>query len=143
MKTVRPKLNAKQAGTGKNTPALQGAGIDIISLARVKQLFKHHTRDSMKGILSEAETELYHKEFSPRDFARHFAAKEAFFKSMGAAWMGPDGLRRITIKNKKNSSFEAETQGFFSPERMTAQGNYFEAGNWVGAEVIRFDGSKI
>ena len=142
MKIQKKKRSARSKK--KMTPlSLEGVGIDILSLKRVKRLFQHHSENSLRRLFSHQENELYHKKIGPRDFAKHFAAKEAFFKSLGESWLGLEGFRNISIQKVSRTRFEAETQGFFSSKRISAEGSYFESGDMVGAQVLRLKNSKI
>jgi phosphopantetheine--protein transferase-like protein len=77
-----------------------GLGIDLVEIKKAKTFFKRHasrldsffTKSEMRFIFSESNR--------CENLALLLAAKEAVFKTKGAAWMGPRGFKTIKIATK-------------------------------------------
>ncbi len=110
---------------------LVGIGIDLLSLERARNLLKRHGRSFFDRILSQKEKSKK-PVLSPRQLARYFTAKEAFFKSSGLAWTDLNGFSGMWIKKIKGKHFEMSCVN----SELKGEGEFFErAGIW-GAKVI-------
>ena len=114
-------------------PAEFGVGIDLILLSRAREFLREY-RPHLGRLLSDQEKKVWlRKRISARNFARLFAAKEAFFKALGRSWMGLEGLASMEV-------------GFLSGERFRAHladektfcggGSFFETSGYIGAQVV-------
>ena len=132
-----PRLEA-----GKNT-RLQGIGIDLVDKKRIQKLIQRHPRRALTALFTAAEI----KKTGPKNIrrlARLFAAKEAFFKAAGGAWLGLENFLKIEVHCSSEDHFRVESSKYkVSPkDNVFADGQFFECGNWVGAQVLIW-GSKI
>ena len=108
----------------------KGVGIDIVKLSRARDFLNRHRETIKKKLLDKSEK----FRLTPLQFAKLFAAKEAFFKARGADWMGLEGFSQIRVAPLKGNRFIAssEVQG----SRLEGRGRFFRLPNHVGAEVI-------
>ena len=77
---------------------LSGIGVDIIDNSRIKKMIKN--KEFIKRVFSSYEI-IYSKKISNKDsfFAKRFAAKEAFSKSLGTGFRNNLSFKDIIIKN--------------------------------------------
>ena len=109
-----------------------GIGIDVVDLTRARRFLKDHPKSFFR-LLAPAEKKRWHaKKPNARDFAKMFAAKEAFFKALGGAWMGLEGFRRMEVSYSRQGRFKVQSL----PSGKLGEGRFFRAPNAVGAEVI-------
>ena len=77
---------------------IRGIGIDIVSIARVRRVFKRHPVRFANRLLHPDEREDYRGHFDPARFlARRFAAKEAVVKALGLGFTSGAYARRICV----------------------------------------------
>jgi len=90
-----------------------GIGIDIIEVARVKNLAEKNPRFLKRIFTAEEVAYCSQKKNSHQHLAARFAAKEAFFKALGKRikWTDvelynlPSGKPQLRIKDKERFSF--------------------------------------
>lgn len=121
----------------KQKPAgLQGIGVDLVSRARVGQFLSRHADYVRNRFLNTRERRTL-KHLSLENFAELFAAKEAFFKACGEAWMGLEGFRDMQIKRRSGDYFEMEWHPAQDPEKVYyGEGHFFRSGDLVGAQAM-------
>lgn len=113
---------------------LTGVGIDLVDLSRVNRFLKTHGEKSAERVLTIGERKKWKKtSLSPIFFAKMFAAKEAFFKARGMAWMGTDGFLSMEVKDLPGKKFRIRSLEDGKPE---GDGTYFRRAGWLGAQVI-------
>ena len=109
---------------------LVGIGIDSVSWARMKRFIKEHSFSYLKRLLTPSEQNQFLKNSNPLPFfARCFAAKEAYFKALGGAWMGEAGFREIEVSLKGKKRFRIGG-------KFRSDGIFFQTQNGVGARVL-------
>ena len=118
---------------------IRGLGIDIVSLLRVKELFRKHPKEKICRLLCPAEKSRFRiKAMTPFTFSKLWAAKEAYFKAQGASWLGIDGFSLLEVKFLPHQRFRVKSLKL--GERLKAvTGTYFTGLRWVGAHVILWD----
>ncbi len=108
---------------------LVGIGIDTISWNRAKRFLQEHPFSSVQRLLTPLEQNQFKKTPSPLNFfARSLAAKEAYFKALGGAWMGEAGFRAIEVK--------MEEDRFQVPGRYATEGTFSETEKGVIARIV-------
>ena len=118
----------------KNT-TLRGVGVDLVSRHRVKQFLSRHRDYVRERFLNAAERRSF-KNLSLQGFAELFAAKEAFFKACGEAWMGLEGFQGMKLKRLGGDHFEMEWQTGRTGKRYQGEGHFFRSGDLVGAQAM-------
>ena len=106
---------------------LRGVGIDLVSLPRARRFVKDHGARAARLAGKKSPT------LSAVEFARIFAAKEAYFKALGLSWMGLEGFESIKVKSSPRDHFQVQSTLFKGPE---ASGTFFSGREWAGAQVI-------
>ncbi len=127
---------------------LRGVGVDLVSRSRIKQFLSHHGEYVRERFLNPGERRSF-KRLSPQRFAELFAAKEAFFKACGEAWMGLEGFQGMRIKRRMGDRFEMEWRPFRKSRRdpskssidgtekvYRGEGHFFRSGDLVGAQAM-------
>ncbi|MCM8775599.1 MAG: 4'-phosphopantetheinyl transferase superfamily protein [Candidatus Omnitrophica bacterium] len=115
---------------------LIGSGIDLISVYRVRQLLARHRRDALHRLLTLQEKKQYGRQIlSPLQFSKLFAAKEAFFKAFGKAWLGLEGFQKIQCTLLPDNGFRAESLLDDQTKTCEGIGHFFRRGALVGAHV--------
>lgn len=120
---------------------IYGVGVDLVNVARVRRFLDRHSSKKISRLLSPAEKKRYQKrKLSAPAFAKLFAAKEAFFKTLGMPWMGLEGFSCMEVKPASGGTFsvKAVSGPFAEKTPRSAQGCFFRAGNLLGAQVIRW-----
>ena len=111
--------------------SLVGIGIDLLSLARAKDLLKRHGASFFTRILSPNE-----KKQKPavlaQQLARYFTAKEAFFKSSGLNWTDLKGFAGMWITKINGMRFEMEC----IDSRLWGEGEFFKKSGMWGSKVV-------
>lgn len=80
-------------------------GVDILEWKKARAFYRIH-KDRLGQWLSDAERAFVESRPKPHEaFATIFAAKEAAFKAIGAAAVGPEALRRIRLEPKAAGRF--------------------------------------
>jgi holo-[acyl-carrier protein] synthase len=78
---------------------LQGLGIDLIEVARVKKLVESDGRFAER-VFSAAEIAYCESKHNrAQHYAARFAAKEAFFKALGTGWRDGMGWTEVAVGN--------------------------------------------
>lgn len=114
---------------------LSGVGIDLVDLVRIRKFLKTHSALKIKRLLSAAEQKYFKsKRKSPLIFAQYFSAKEAFFKSLGKAWLGLEGFAAMEVQFLSAGRFKIR----LLEKDVEAEGCFFSFGHHVGAQVIRY-----
>ena len=109
-----------------------GIGVDLVDLRRVRRFLQDHPKSFFR-LLSPVEKKLWSaRKPTALDFARLFAAKEAFFKALGGSWMGLEGFERFEVSCSRRSRFTVQSL----PSGKCGEGRFFRVPNAVGAEVI-------
>lgn len=96
----------------------------------MRRFLEEHSHARLQRLLSPSEQNQFLNESDPLSFfSRCFAAKEAYFKAVGGAWMGEAGFRDIEVQWDGKEGFHI--QGEFQSE-----GIFFETQDGVGARVL-------
>lgn len=115
--------------------SLQGVGIDLVSLRRVKRLTSGRSSIQFRNLLTSSEQKLL--KGSPRRrasvLAKIISAKEAFFKAAGLGWIGTHGWREFHVRLLRHGSFSIQTAR--QDAAFRAVGSFFENAGRVGAMV--------
>jgi len=78
---------------------IRGIGTDIIEIPRIKKVIERD-RAFVEKVFTTGEIEYCRAKFHPEiHFAARFAAKEAFFKSLGTGWRGGMRWLDISVRN--------------------------------------------
>ena len=109
-----------------------GVGIDLLNLSRVKRLFRHPKKKSLKNLFTPSERKTLSGTQLAIRAARLLAAKEAFFKASSSVWMGPGGFKDIEVRCFPGSRFQVKSLRTSS----SGEGTFFEKDQLVGAQVI-------
>lgn len=114
---------------------LGGLGIDLVSLPRLRQFLNRHSADALARLFTSREIRRNGKKiFNLKAFARHWAAKEAFFKACGLAWMGFEGFSKIDIHFQTPDHFFAVHE----EKKISGRGTVFHCGSrFLGAQAIQ------
>ena len=128
--------------------ALKGVGVDLISRRRVRRFLSRHRAYVLQRFLNRSEKREFGK-ISLQGFAELFAAKEAFFKACGEAWMGLEGFQGMKIRRRMGDRFEMEWRPLRRSSRNSSQkrpshaerfyrgeGHFFRSGDLVGAQAM-------
>lgn len=119
------------------TARLHGVGIDLLKLSRVKKFLKINGLKKTSTLLNPGELQQSRKAKNRiLDFAKRFAAKEAYFKAWGGAWMGTRGFAALKVKLKSGAQFEVIPSDNYFPHFKPASGTFFRMDDFVGAQVI-------
>ncbi|MFH1856772.1 MAG: holo-ACP synthase [Candidatus Omnitrophota bacterium] len=82
---------------------IQGTGIDIIEIDRVKQAHKRWGDSFLKKVFTKKELDYsFEKRFPYQHLAARFAAKEAVIKAFGNGWENFVSLNLIEVSNDKD-----------------------------------------
>jgi phosphopantetheine--protein transferase-like protein len=125
---------ARQTAKGGGA-RLHGAGIDIVSLTRVRQFLARHRDVVLRRFLSPSERKACQR-IGTTEFAELFTAKEAFFKACGETWMGLDGFRGMTITGREGDRFRMQWRSAYSKKKYRGEGCFFRDGDIVGAQAM-------
>ena len=127
---------------------LRGIGVDIVSRERIQKFIARHSDMVVRRFLNPAERKTF-KKISTKEFAELFAAKEAFFKGCGEAWMGLEGFQNMRITKRAGDRFEMEWKSVRQPSSRKntkaarssyrGEGCFFHDGDLVGAQAIVWD----
>ncbi len=114
-------------------------GIDLLRVGRVRRFLRQYGPQVFEKILTPLErTWVQGRRSNAVEFARRFCAKEAYFKTLDAPWLGVEGLQKIHIEAMTKHTFKAlwlDEKGEASRE---ASGCFFQGPRWVAAQVIRW-----
>jgi holo-[acyl-carrier protein] synthase len=89
-----------------------GAGIDIVSVARIANLMRGGRAAFLERWFTTAEIEYCNGKAVPsRHFAARFAAKEAVVKVLPSPWEGPLPWRSIEIVNDRRGAPSVRLSG--------------------------------
>lgn len=118
-----------------------GVGVDLVNVTRIQEFLERHPAKKIARLLSPQEQKRYaRRKISARAFARLFAAKEAFFKTLNAPWMGLEGFAAMNVTPSGECfSIEIVDDRFRVKGNRKAQGSFFRAGKLLGAQVVRWD----
>ena len=115
---------------------LSGVGVDLVDLGRVSRFLKTHGKKSAGRVLTPGERAKWKKtSLSPVFFAKMFAAKEAFFKALGRAWMGDGGFLTMEVNCLPGKKFRVRALDG-KKNAPEAEGTFFHRDGWLGAQVI-------
>ncbi len=120
---------------------LAGLGIDLIDLDRVRKFLKTHSHQKISRLLSAQEKKVFkRRRFSALLFAKFFAAKEAYFKTLNEAWMGMEGFASMDVKLRNTNTFQVKliSGALGRKGSRPAEGCFFYFSHYVGAQVINF-----
>ena len=114
-------------------PKISGVGIDLVDLKRIREFLRIHAAAKTRRLLSPLEQKYFQsRKRSPLVFAKFFTAKEAFFKTLGKAWLGLEGFAEMEVQFLSADRFKIRhLQG------AQAEGSFFSFSHYVGAQVIR------
>lgn len=91
---------------------VSGAGIDIVSVARIADLIDRQGRQFLERWFTAAEIEYCNGKAVPsRHFAARFAAKEAVAKVLPGDWDGPLPWRAIEIVSDRRGAPSVRLSG--------------------------------
>ena len=116
---------------------LQGIGIDLIDKKRIRKLIQRNSRRALSALFTRSEIKQI-GQGNALQSARFFAAKEAFFKALGGAWLGLENFSKIEVHCSSHGHFQVESSEYkvSSKSGLFAEGQFFACGDWVGAQVI-------
>lgn len=115
---------------------LWGVGVDLVSLLRIKQFLSRHRTYVRDRFLNTSERRTFGR-LSLQDFARIFAAKEAFFKACGESWMGLEGFQGMRMRRCDPDRFEMEWRPVCGRKTVyRGEGRFFYSGDLVGAQAM-------
>ena len=129
----------------KNSPAsfhssskkIAGLGIDLVSLKRTQRFLTQHSPSVCKELLGHFEHKFFRSgKISVRRWAKYFAAKEAYFKSLNQVWFGREGFSRVEIHPHSSHHFTASWMDR-GERKWTAEGSWCWTRSHVIAHVIR------
>lgn len=90
---------------------VQGIGIDIIEVARLKKMVEKGNR-FIEKVFTETEIDYCRGKYKQEiHFAARFAAKEAFFKALGTGWRGGMAWTEISVVNDELGKPEIHLSG--------------------------------
>lgn len=121
---------------------LAGIGVDLVDLKRIRRFLQDHSPKKLRRILTEKEYQVLKRgHFSTALFARFFCAKEAYFKTLGASWLGMEGMASLETNLKSADRFSIQAlEGPLALNRAhAAEGCFFKTGNLLGAQVLRWE----
>ncbi len=115
---------------------LQGIGIDLVSLDRIRRFIKDHGKQAARRLLSRTEfVQWSQSRNAALGLAKWFAAKEAFFKAVNGTWLGVEGFRSIEIRWQSANRFQGKIRTAKGLIHQ-ADGSVFASPEWVGAQVL-------
>lgn len=107
-----------------------GVGIDLVSRNRIRRLLHDHPTESFSRLLTSSEQSVFLNSIDPaKFFARHFAAKEAYFKARGGHLLTESDFGEIEVVEESEGKFHIG--GNFENE-----GIFFETPDGLGARVL-------
>lgn len=81
---------------------IQGIGVDIIEIDRIRDVIDRHGDNFIHKIFTQTEINYCRsKKISYQHFAARFAAKEAFSKALSTGWRGEFNWKDIEISNNE------------------------------------------
>ena len=81
---------------------IQGIGIDIIEIDRIREMIERHGDRFVLKIFTDREIEYCRSKKIPfQHFAGRYAAKEAFSKAIATGWRGEFRWRDIEVSNNE------------------------------------------
>ena len=114
---------------------IRGIGIDLIDKKRIQKLIQRNPHSVIPSLFTKSEI----RKIGRRNarFALLFAAKEAFFKAVGGAWLGLENFPEIEVRYSARDHFQVESAKYKVCLRdgTFAEGQFFECGDLVGAQV--------
>jgi holo-[acyl-carrier protein] synthase len=104
---------------------IHGIGTDIVSVARMSELYSRHRERALQKILAAAErSDCLAAADRPRFLAKRFAAKEALGKAMGSGIRAPVLLTSIAVchdaRGRPEFAFSGELAELMSGLGLTA-----------------------
>lgn len=85
--------------------AIQGIGVDIVEVQRMKTSLKESNTALMKKLFTEREIAYCNSKKRPHEhFAARFAAKEAVSKAMETGWSGKFRWKDVEVVNKPSGA---------------------------------------
>ncbi len=91
---------------------LNGIGVDLVSIKRIRKIMDRHGEKFLNRIMSEKELEhLRPRKLSPASIAARFAAKEAVLKAIGCG-IGPAALKEVEITGTSGEAPVVNLYGF-------------------------------
>ena len=125
------------------SPKTFSVGIDLVRVNRVKSWLSRRPEKRGRASRSLAGSRLS-RVLTPREsakfgrpaalkLARYLAAKEAFFKASGCAWLGIEGFKQIEVTAGRKDRFTAR---WLKSDRPAGQGSFFDFDGHAGAQVI-------
>lgn len=104
---------------------IYGIGTDIVTIARMSELYARHGERSLDKLLAPEEIPLCQKAQEPaRYLAKRFAAKEALGKALGTGIRAPVLLPSIAVINdalgKPSLRFLNELAAYMQERKLTA-----------------------
>jgi holo-[acyl-carrier protein] synthase len=81
---------------------VQGIGVDIIEIDRIREMIERHGDRFLLKIFTETEIEYCRSKKIPfQHYAARYAAKEAFSKAIATGWRGEFRWRDIEVSNNE------------------------------------------
>ncbi len=111
------------------SPKTFSVGIDLVRVNRVKSWL---SRSRLVRVLTPRESAKFGRPAALK-LARYLAAKEAFFKASGCAWLGIEGFKQIEVTAGRKDRFTAR---WLKSDRPAGQGSFFDFDGHAGAQVI-------
>lgn len=120
---------------------IYGIGTDIVSVARLDEMYRRHGERALSRLLAPGEREECRQAHLPARFlAKRFAAKEAFSKALGTGVRAPMLLPAIAVVHdalgKPSFEYSAELAAHVAERGLTAHLSLSDERDTVIAFVI-------
>jgi len=100
-----------------NNLFFRSLGVDLVEIARAKSFYRANA-SCLKRFFAKSEISfITQKPVYYQRLAMLLAAKEAVFKSLGAAWMGPSGFKNIRMVAHAGENFSFRLSTNFTKKR--------------------------
>jgi holo-[acyl-carrier protein] synthase len=85
--------------------AIQGIGIDVVDVDRMKAMLGEHGEQFINRVFTETEVAYCRSKKNPHEhFAARFAAKEAVSKAMETGWRGSFNWKDVEVVNEPSGA---------------------------------------
>ena len=119
---------------------LAGLGVDVMALSRAGKFLKGNRAKTLQRLLTPSERkQIGRKKLTPLLFSKFFTAKEAFFKALGASWMGLAGFRSLDVRLLPHEKFRVRSLAPRRGKPREGSGCYFRREALVGAQVVLWE----
>ena len=133
-------LRSSPRSTVQPAAKFKGVGIDLVSLVRIRRFLQENRSRAFQRLLTASEKKKFAGHFRDSiQFAKLFAAKEAFFKALGLRWMGLEGFQAMKVRTFARGRFQVESSHLPAAKHYGMTGTFFGEGDWVGAHVLLWE----